>query len=152
MHRFELRVRYGDTDPMGWAYYGHYLRWFEIGRAEMLRSLGRSYRSIEADEGVLLPVLDARVRYLRGARYDEAVTIETGVIVAQRAIARFGYRVVGESGEPCALGYTEHCAVTREAKPVRFPEALRELLARAPRAPESLVALVEGPPGRLSRG
>ena len=73
MHRFELRVRYGDTDQMGWVYYGNYLRWFEIGRAEMMRSLGRSYREVEEIDGVLLPVLDARCRYYRGARYDERV-------------------------------------------------------------------------------
>src|SRR5260221_9996081 len=148
MHRFSLRVRYADVDAMGWAYYGNYLRWFEIGRAEMLRALGRSYRSIEDEEGVLLPVLDARVRYLRGARYDESLTIETGVVEASRVAARFAYRVLGEAGELCALGYTEHCAVTRDARPVRFPTSLRDLLARAPRAPADLVARVEGPAGR----
>ena len=53
MHRFVLRVRYGDTDQMGFAYYANYLRWFEIGRAELMRSLGKSYRDVEAD-GMLL--------------------------------------------------------------------------------------------------
>ena len=134
MHRFELRVRYGDTDQMGWAYYGNYLRWFEIGRAEMLRSLGRSYRQVEDEDGVLLPVLDARCRYFHGARYDERVTIETGVLDLGRATLRFGYRVLGEDGERCAIGYTEHCVVTRDAKPVRPPAALAALLEKAPRA------------------
>ena len=138
MHRFELRVRYGDTDQMGWAYYGNYLRWFEIGRAEMLRSLGRSYRQVEDEDGVLLPVLDARCRYFHGARYDERVTIETGVLDLGRATLRFGYRVRGEDGERCALGYTEHCVVTRDAKPVRPPAGLAALLERAPRADDEL--------------
>ena len=141
MHRFELRVRYGDTDPMGWVYYGHYLRWFEIGRAEMMRSLGRSYRQVEEEDGVLLPVLDARCRYFRGARYYERVTLETGVLDVGRATLRFGYRVRGEDGVRCALGYTEHCIVTREAKPVRPPAPLAALLAAAPRVDAELAAL-----------
>ena len=60
MHGFSFRVRYGDTDQMGWAYYATHLRWFEIGRAEMLRSLGRSYRSLEDENGVRLPMRASR--------------------------------------------------------------------------------------------
>ena len=145
MHRFELRVRYADTDQMGWAYYGNYLRWFEIGRAEMMRSLGRSYRAVEEEDGVLLPVLDARCRYFRGARYDERLTLETGVLDVARARLRFGYRVLGEHGERCALGYTEHCVVTRDAKPVRPPEPLAALLAAAPRVDRELAAMFGRP-------
>jgi acyl-CoA thioester hydrolase len=141
MHRFELRVRYADVDQMGWAYYGNYLTWFEIGRAEMMRSLGRSYREVEEADGVLLPVLDARCRYFRGARYDERVTIETGVLDLARATLRFGYRVRGENDERCAVGYTEHCVVTREAKPVRPPRQLAALLAAAPRVDAELAEL-----------
>ena len=140
MHRFEFRVRYADVDQMGWAYYGNYLRWFEIGRAEMMRSLGRSYRQIEDDDGVLLPVLDARCRYLRGARYDERVTIETGVLEIHRATLRFGYRVRGEDGAVCAFGFTKHCVVTPDGRPVRMPAVLAGLLAEAPRADGELVA------------
>ena len=138
MHRFEVRVRYADTDQMGWAYYGQYMRWFEIGRAELMRSLGMSYAEVEKKAGVLLPVLDARCRYFHGARYDERITIETGVLDHGRATIRFGYRVLGEDGERCALGYTEHCVVTPEARPVRPPEALVALLKRAPRADDEL--------------
>jgi acyl-CoA thioester hydrolase len=138
MHRFELRVRYGDVDQMGWVYYGHYLRWFEIGRAELMRSLGRSYRDVEERDGLLLPVLDARCRYFHGARYDEQVTLETGVLDVGRATLRFGYRVLGEDGARCALGYTEHCVVDRDARPVRPPADLAALLAAAPRADDEL--------------
>jgi len=141
MHRFALRVRYADVDQMGWAYYGNYLRWFEVGRAEMLRSLGRSYREVEDQDGVLLPVLDARCRYFRGARYDEEVTIETGVLDQDRATLRFGYRVLGADGARCALGYTEHCAVTQDGRPVRPPPQLAELLARAPRVDAELAQM-----------
>ncbi len=141
MHRFELRVRYGDTDQMGWVYYGHYLRWFEIGRAEMMRALGRSYRSVEQDDGVLLPVLDARCRYFHGARYDELVTIESGVLDVGRATLRFGYRILGEDGARCALGYTAHCVVGREAKPMRPPATLAALFAAAPRVDAELAEM-----------
>jgi len=113
MHRFELRVRYGDTDQMGWAYYGQYMRWFEIGRAEMMRSLGRSYALVEREDGVLLPVLDARCRYFHGARYDERITIETGVLDQGRATIRFGYRVLGEDGERWATPSTVSSRPTR---------------------------------------
>ena len=103
MHRFAIRVRYGDTDQMGFAYYGNYLRWFEIGRAEMLRSLGRSYRDIES-LGIWLPVLEAKCRYLKPARYDDEVVIETGVLALGRASVRFGYRVVRGGSEASSDG------------------------------------------------
>ena len=138
MHRFELRVRYADTDQMGWAYYGQYMRWFEIGRAEMLRALGRSYRQVEDEDGVLLPVLDVRCRYFHGARYDERITVETGVLEIGRATVRFGYRIVGEDGARCALGWTDHAFVRRDGRPMRPPAALAALLARAPRADPGL--------------
>ncbi|HEY3215502.1 MAG TPA: thioesterase family protein [Candidatus Eisenbacteria bacterium] len=134
MHRYALRVRYGDTDRMGFAYYAHYLRWFEIGRAELLRSLGMSYRSVE-EAGVSLPVVEARCRYLKPARYDDAIVIETGVMELKRVSVRFGYRVVRESdGELLARGMTEHPFLGTDGRPVRPPRALAELLARAPRA------------------
>jgi acyl-CoA thioester hydrolase len=138
MHPFQLRVRYGDTDMMGWAYYGNYLRWFEVGRAEMIRSLGRSYRSIEDDLGVLLPVLEARCRYFHGARYDELVTIECGLLARARASVTFGYRIVGEDGERCAIGLTRHCCTDREAKLVRPPAELIALLDASPPVPPEL--------------
>lgn len=134
MHRTVLRVRYGDTDQMGFAYYANYLRWFEIGRAEMMRSLGMTYREIEAS-GISLPVLDARCRYLQPARYDDEVAIETGVAEFKRASVRFGYRVVRiADGGILARGHTEHCFMDRQDRPVRPPAQVTALLERAPRA------------------
>ena len=136
MHRFELRVRYGDTDQMGWAYHATHLRWFEIGRAEMLRSLGMSYRELEERAGVLLPVREAHCRYLRGARYDDLLAIETGVAQRSRAGVRFAYRVrLAADGELLATGTTEHFFMDREGRPVRPPAELVALLDRAPLAP-----------------
>ena len=137
MHRFQIRVRYSDTDQMGFAYYAHYLRWFEIGRAEMLRALGSSYRAVE-ERGTSLPVLEARCRYLKPARYDDLLTIETGVERLARASVRFAYRVVREpGGELVATGHTEHCFLTRDGKPGRPEPGLSEMLKRAPPAPQS---------------
>jgi len=142
MHRFAIRVRYGDTDQMGFAYYANYLRWFEIGRAEMLRSLGRSYAQVENEDGVLLPVLEARARYLQGARYDDLITIESGILDVARASVRFGYRLLGPTGAELVLGFTEHCYLTREGKPVRPPANLRALLDQAPRVGAELAARI----------
>ena len=134
MHRFALRVRYADTDRMGFAYYANYLRWFEIGRAEMMRSLGTSYREIE-DSGVSLPVVDASCRYRKPARYDDLLVIETAVAHLGRASVEFAYRVLREAdGERLASGRTQHCFLAPDGRPARAPAALIELLERAPRA------------------
>ena len=133
MHQYEIRVRYGDTDQMGFAYYANYLRWFEIGRAEMLRSLGQSYRSVE-ETGLSLPVLEAACRYHKPARYDDRVRIETCVEEFARASVRFGYRIVrAEDDELLATGHTEHCFMKPDGKPGRPSETLKELLEKAPR-------------------
>ena len=137
MHRFTIRVRYADTDQMGFAYYGNYLRWFEVGRAELLRSLGRSYREIE-DQGVRLPVLAAHCRYLRPARYDDLLAVETGVLVLGRAQVRFGYRIIlSETGERLAFGWTEHCFMGHDGRPRRPTPELAGLLKAAPRVVEA---------------
>jgi acyl-CoA thioester hydrolase len=128
--RFVVRVRYADTDQMGFVYYGNYLRWFEIGRTEMLREAGTSYREVEA-AGIRMPVLEARCRYRRPARYDDRVTIETVLAGLGRASLRFTYRVLREpDGELLAEGETEHCFLDERGRPVRPPASFRELLER----------------------
>jgi len=134
MHRWVLRVRYGDTDRMGFAYYANYLRWFEIGRTEMIRSLGKSYREVE-EAGVSLPVVEASCRYRKSARYDDAIAIETGIARLERASVEFAYRVVREAdGELLATGSTRHCFLAPDGRPARAPEFLTALLERAPKA------------------
>jgi len=138
VHRFELRVRYGDTDQMGFAYYANYLRWFEIGRAEMLRTLGLSYRAVE-ESGLSLPVLEAWCRYREPARYDDAIAVETGIAGLGRASVRFGYRIVrADTPAPLAIGSTEHCFMTRTGKPARPSQQLAAVLAVAPHIPDEL--------------
>ena len=140
MHRYPLRVRYGDTDRMGFAYYANYLRWFEIGRSELFRSLGRTYREVE-ESGIQLPVVEAYCRYLKSALYDDRIAIETGIAELKRASVRFEYRVVREDdGVLLAIGHTEHCFLGPAGRPVRAPAELHDLLARAPRPARSSTA------------
>lgn len=75
----EIRVRYSETDQMSFVYYGHYAAYFEVGRVEALRKLGVSYASLETDYGILLPVMNMHVRFVRPALYDELLTIVTTV-------------------------------------------------------------------------
>src|SRR6266436_4245504 len=108
-------------------------------------SLGRSYRDIEDHSGVMLPVRSARCRYLRGAHYDDAVAIETGVVTRTRAGVTFAYRIVPESGgTPHAVGLTEHFFMNGGGQPVRAPAEVEALLERAPVAPAEILALLEG--------
>ena len=101
----------------------------------MLRALRTSYRSVEQG-GTSLPVVEADCRYLRPARYDDLLAVETAVLELNRASVRFAYRVVREEGaELLALGHTEHCFLDRGGKPVRPAAELARMLSRAPVAP-----------------
>jgi acyl-CoA thioester hydrolase len=74
----KLRVRYAETDQMGVVYYGNYAQYFEVGRAESIRTLGYTYKDMEA-EGVIMPVVEMQIKYLRPAKYDDLITIKTQV-------------------------------------------------------------------------
>ncbi len=76
-HDYQKRVRYGETDQMGYLYYGRYADLYEIGRVEMLRSLGITYRKMEEEEKIMLPVAALEMRFVRPAKYDEMLTIRT---------------------------------------------------------------------------
>ncbi|MDP4586583.1 MAG: acyl-CoA thioesterase, partial [Flavobacteriales bacterium] len=75
-NKIEIRVRYSETDRMGYVYYGHYAQYFEVARVEALRNLGISYRSMEED-GIMLPVASYSIKYLKPAVYDDLLTVET---------------------------------------------------------------------------
>ncbi len=77
-HQTELRVRYGETDQMGYLYYGHYALYYEVGRVEAIRHLGYSYKEME-EEGIFMPVQKMEVTYLRPAKYDDLITIKTSI-------------------------------------------------------------------------
>ena len=114
---------------MGVAYYGNYLRWFEIGRAEHLRALGRAYKEIEA-EGLTMPVIEAYVRYRQPAAYDDQLEVRTHVSFAGRVRVRFDYRVERKQDRTLlAEGHTVHaCIDITSGRPRRFPPELIDLL------------------------
>src|SRR6266545_4769918 len=115
MFTTQIRVIYGDTDQMGVVYYANYLRYFEAGRAELIRAKGLRYRDFERDFRLMLPVVEASVRYQRPARYDDLLTLEVAITELGRASARFGYRVLRE-GEVLATGHTIHACVDLDGR------------------------------------
>jgi acyl-CoA thioester hydrolase len=129
-HVTRLRVRYGETDAMGWVYYANYLLYFEAGRSDLIRRVWKSYRQME-DEGLKLPVTEAHCKYLRGARYDDEIDVHTRLSLPSAFRIRFDYEVKAvDSGETLAVGNTLHCFVDNAGKPIRIPRDLFNTLAQ----------------------
>jgi acyl-CoA thioester hydrolase len=123
-----IRVRYAETDKMGVVYHANYFTWFEIGRCELLRAIGRSYRDMEAS-GIGLPVIEAHCEYKSPARYDDELIVKTTGKLLSPARVEFAYEIV----RPCdatinAIGRTVHAAIDPNGRPCRLPEYIRELL------------------------
>jgi acyl-CoA thioester hydrolase len=130
-HATTYRVIYGDTDNMGVAYHANYLRWFEIGRTEMFRHLGMTYREIEG-RGVMLPVAEVSCKFIRSARYDDVITIETTLDTGMRSGFKFLYRILDEAAEvEIAKGWTTHACLNADGRVVRPPKFLTELIRPA---------------------
>ena len=124
-----LRVRYAETDRMGVVYYANYLVWFEVARADLLRSLGWTYREME-ETGVMLPVIEAHCEYKRPARYDDEVAIETTGVILSPVRMEFQYRVtVRGQADVAAIGRTVHAATTPDGRPCRLPARVHEVFA-----------------------
>jgi acyl-CoA thioester hydrolase len=120
-HSTKLRVRYGETDQMGYCYYGNYAQYFEVGRVEALRAFGMSYRDMEA-EGIMLPVLDFQVRYLSPALYDDELTITTYIVRMQGPRLFFEYEVTGPLGNCISTASTTLVFVARSTmRPIAPP-------------------------------
>jgi acyl-CoA thioester hydrolase len=94
----KIRVRYGETDQMGYMYYGNYAEFFEVGRVEMLRSLGLTYSGMEAS-GIMMPVLELHSRYLKPARYDEEITVNVLMAKMPGVKIHFKYDLYNEKQE-----------------------------------------------------
>ena len=121
-----LRVRYAETDQMGFAYYANYLAWFEVGRCEWLRSLGWSYRALEEQDAIMLPVIEAHCEYRRPARYDDEIFIRTRGELVSPVRIRFTYEVVrGADGAVLAGGHTVHASTDLAGRPKRLPARVR---------------------------
>ena len=125
------RVIYGDTDQMGVAYYANYLRWFEMGRTELLRQIGMPYSSIE-EKGFFFPVVEVSCRYLKPARFDDEIAVETTLTALTRASLEFSYRISRKSNSQLlAEGATRHTCVDREGKVAKISTVLENALKAA---------------------
>jgi acyl-CoA thioester hydrolase len=125
MHH-DIRVIFGDTDQMGVVYYANYLRYFEAARAAYWRSLGKSYKDLEA-WGIALPVVEAHCNYLSPAYYEDLLAVETRVSELRGASLRFAYRILRD-GRLLADGTTRHAVVGRNGRPRAVPAQLREAI------------------------
>jgi acyl-CoA thioester hydrolase len=124
-----VRVRYAETDKMGVVYYANYFVWFEVGRADLLRSLGWTYREME-HAGIALPVIAAECDYRRPARYDEEIEIRTRGRMLSPIRMEFTYEIARRDDDTVvAAGRTVHAALDPAGKPCRLPERVRQLFA-----------------------
>ena len=123
----DLRVRYKETDQMGVVYYSNYLVWFEIARTEYFRKQGLVYKTIEEERALYLPVVDAYCRYRAPIRYDEMVTVETGIKEMKASRIVFEYTVKVEE-QVKAVGTTTHAFVNKKGQPVAIPEDIKDVL------------------------
>lgn len=123
----ELRVRYGETDQMGYCYYGNYAMYFEVGRVEALRSLGMSYRQLE-ENGVMLPVSHFEVNYKSPAKYDDLLTITTQIIELKGPRLIFHYEILKDD-QTIATASTTLVFVSKETmRPIAPPDNFVQLI------------------------
>ena len=123
-HKTKLRVRYGETDQMKYAYYGVYAQYFEVGRVELLRSLGITYKELE-DLGFALPVVNYNINYKKPAFYDDEITIETTIKEPPSIKIIFNYRTLNEKGEVLNTAETTLVFINKETgNPCISPEIL----------------------------
>jgi acyl-CoA thioester hydrolase len=127
-----VRVRYAETDKMGVVYYANYLVWFEIGRTDLLRHAGWSYREMEAD-GFGLPVVEAHCEYRRSAHYDDELDIVTTGALLSPVRVRFAYEVLRVADRTLlADGHTVHASLNPRGKPCRLPDRVRAVFTESP--------------------
>ena len=141
-NKTQFRVRYAETDQMGIVYHANYLIWMEVGRIELVRELGLNYHDLEANEGLLLSVINASCRYIYPARYDQEVCVETELSMVNPRMVEFTYDI--SSVHPAKLlaeGATRHLWLNRNLRPSRLPEHYLQLLH-----PETFAVSVSGAP------
>ena len=128
-----VRVRYGETDQMGHAYYSHYLLWFEQARGAWCRDRGFTYKSLE-EQGYRLPVVEVWLRYRGEIKYDDVAVVRVKLAEVKRSAVKFEYEVFNETTrQECTTGYTWHVLASgKPIKAVSIPDDVKELLLRDP--------------------
>ena len=140
VHIATCRVLYGDTDAAGVVYNANYLRYFEMGRTELMREWVCSYRDIEK-RGIVLPVTECFSRFKAPAFYDDVLHIETSVAWLKKLSCRFDYRITRhdpglDRQKLLAKGYTIHASVNHEGKLIKLPEEILEKLQKLAKTSE----------------
>ena len=131
-----VRVRYAETDQMGVVYYANYYIWFEVGRTDLLRSAGGSYRDMERD-GVRLPVIESHCEYRQPAKYDDELEVRTTGSIVSPVRVKFSYQLVRPlDNATLAIGHTIHAALDGGGRPRRLPDSVRTVLYSGGGAPE----------------
>jgi acyl-CoA thioester hydrolase len=133
-----LRVRYAETDQMGVVYHANHFIWFEVGRVELLRQLGFSYREMESADNCFFAVAEAKCRYRAPVRYDEEVLVRTQLLNVRESVVHFGYELRrAEDGALLAEGETTHIVTNAEMKIAEIPDkyfkVFREAVGKPPR-------------------
>lgn len=132
MYSFEtiIRVRYGETDQMGYLYYGNYAEYYEVGRVETIRSLGISYKALEEEHGIWLPVVNLEMRFIRPAYYDDLITVRTEIHALPDAYITFHVELFNEQKKRINAGRVKLCFFDAALKKVvPAPEYVLEKLA-----------------------
>ena len=139
-HDFTVRVRYAETDQMGVVYHSNYLIWFEVGRVELMRSLGFNYKQMEVEDDTFIVVADVHCRYHHPALYDDLLTVRTCILEAKTRTLKFGYELFRQQDNKLlATGHTIHVACNRAGQVKHFPEKYKQrFLKIAPNIARSL--------------
>ena len=127
---YKNRVRYGETDQMGYLYYGNYAQYYEIGRVELIRSLGITYKEMEEDWKIMMPVASMEVKYLRPVFYDEEITISTIIKELPEKFVNFNCELYNEAGKLVNAAKVKLCFVDMQTSKTcpKAPEQLIEKL------------------------
>ena len=127
-HEVQLRVRYADTDQMGYVYYGNYAAYYEVARVESFRNLGFAYKDLE-EMGVMMPVLELKSNYIQPAKYDDLLTIKVSIPEFPKVRIKYLYEIFNEAGVLLNKGETTLAFINMEnGRPVRMPEVMEKLL------------------------
>lgn len=128
----KLRVRYAETDQMGVVYHANHLIWFEVGRVELMRQMGFSYRDMERDDGRFIAVVDVKCRYKAPVHYDEEVLVRTKLKAVRETVIIFEYELTrAETGALLAQGETTHIVTDSEMKAASLPQKYLQVFRAA---------------------
>ena len=124
-NEIQIRVRYAETDQMGYVYYGNYATYFEVARVELLRSIGFTYKKLE-EEGIMLPVFEFSIKYFKPAFYDDLLTIKTTLEYNNGARIKFSYEIFNVSGTLLNKAETTLVFIDRNTnRPTSMPENMK---------------------------